>query len=163
MTFRVTAAGENLSYQWQYKKPNSGTWIRWSGKTAASLSLKATAANNDYQYRCVVSNEAGSVASEPATLNITGPIITAQPQSVGVAFGKTASFSVTATGENLHYQWQYKKPGSSSWIKWSGKTEASISFRASDKNDGYQYRCVVSNVDGSVKSNAATLTVRTAN
>ncbi|MBQ1372144.1 MAG: hypothetical protein IIY70_04360, partial [Oscillospiraceae bacterium] len=87
------------------------------------------------------------------------PVISEQPQSVNVVFGKTASFSVTATGENLRYQWQYKKPGSANWVNWSGKTSASISFKGIEKNNGNQYRCVVTNDEGSVTSNAATLTV----
>ena len=158
-TFTVAATGANLSYQWQYRKPGSTTWTKWSGKTTASISFNGSATNNGYQYRCVVSNDVGSVTSDAATLTITGPIITSQPKSVNVKLGSYATMRVTATGENLSYQWQYKKPGSTTWTKWSGKTTASISFKGSATNNGYQYRCVVSNAEGSVTSSAATLTV----
>ncbi|MBO4212009.1 MAG: hypothetical protein J5878_05075, partial [Oscillospiraceae bacterium] len=74
-----------------------------------------------------------------------------------------ATFSVTATGTNLKYQWQYKKSGSSTWTNWSGKTDATLSFKGTSTNNAYQYRCVVSNDSGSVTSSAATLTVAGAN
>ncbi|MBQ1372218.1 MAG: leucine-rich repeat protein, partial [Oscillospiraceae bacterium] len=164
-TFSVAATGNGLSYQWQYKKANSSTWYNWSGKTTASISFKGLEKNNGNQYRCVVSNAAGSVTSDAATLTVTDIItITGQPKSVTVGSGEYATFSVSANGENLKYRWQYKKQDSDEWINWSEKTTASISFRGVAKNNGYQYRCVVSNVAGGViTSEPATLTVGTAN
>ncbi|MBQ1410849.1 MAG: immunoglobulin domain-containing protein, partial [Oscillospiraceae bacterium] len=153
----------NLSYQWQYKRPTASNWTNWSGKTTATVSVKATSVNAGFQYRCIVSNNAGSVTSNVATLNgsSTGskPSITGQPSSVNVAAGKTASFTVVATGEGLSYRWQYKKAGSNSWTNWSGKTTATVTVKGSSSNNGWQYRCVVSNSAGSVTSSAATLTV----
>ncbi|MBQ1410280.1 MAG: immunoglobulin domain-containing protein [Oscillospiraceae bacterium] len=126
------------------------------------MSVKALNTNNGCQYRCIVSNAAGSVTSEAVTLSLTTsvakPVITGQPDSVEVALGKTASFSVVATGENLSYKWQYKKPSSSTWTTWSGKTAATVTVKASNANNGWQYRCIVSNAAGSVTSEAATLT-----
>ncbi|MBQ1409928.1 MAG: leucine-rich repeat protein [Oscillospiraceae bacterium] len=163
VSFSVVATGGELSYKWQYKKPGSSTWKNWSGKTAATVTVKASNANNGYQYRCIVSNAAGSVTSEAASLTLTAsaakPVITGQPASVSVALGQTASFSVVATGENLSYKWQYKKPGSSTWVTWSGKTAATVTVKASNANNGWQYRCIVSNSAGSVSSEAAALTV----
>ena len=69
-SFSVVAAAENLSYKWQYKKPGSSTWVTWSGKTAATVTVKASNANNGWQYRCIVSNSAGSVSSEAAALTV---------------------------------------------------------------------------------------------
>ncbi|MBQ1372240.1 MAG: hypothetical protein IIY70_04850, partial [Oscillospiraceae bacterium] len=75
--------------------------------------------------------------------------------------GRYACFRVTATGENLRYQWQYKKAGTTKWIDWAGKTTDSIRFKGIEKNNGNQYRCVVTNAEGTVISNAASLTVKT--
>ena len=165
-SFSVVATGENLSYKWQYKKPGASSWTTWSGKTAATVTVKASNANNGWQYRCIVSNTAGSVTSEAASLTLTAaaakPVITSQPTSVSVALGQTASFSVVATGENLSYKWQYKKPGASSWTNWSGKTTATVTVKASNANNGWQYRCIVSNSAGSVTSEAAELIVAAA-
>ena len=157
-TFSVSAVGENLRYQWQYKKAGQSAWTNWSGKTTASVSCTVGDANNGCRYRCVVSNKGGSVTSETVLLTmITAPAITAQPKSVSVKQGGTAVFTVAASGGALSYQWQYKKIGQSAWTNWSGKTSASAKCTAGTSNDGCQYRCVVKNVEGSVTSEIATL------
>lgn len=87
------------------------------------------------------------------------PVITSQPVSVSVENGTYATFSVTATGSDLSYQWQYRRINETGWSDWTGKTTNSIRFRGVATNNGNQYRCVVSNADGSVVSDPATLTV----
>ena len=165
-TFQVVASGSGLKYQWQYSKNNGASWTDWSGMTAATLSVKASATNNGCLYRCKVSTTAGSVTSSAATLTVTGstakPTITTQPKSVTVAIGAAATFKVVASGTGLQYQWQYKKSGATSWTDWSGKTAATLTVTASSTNGGCQYRCKVSNAGGSVTSSAATLTVTAA-
>ena len=159
-TFTVVASGDNLSYQWQYQKVGDADWTPWTGKTSASLSVKASSTNNGCMYRCVVSNADGSVISAPATLTvITAPVITTHPESTSVMLGEAATFTVVASGESLGYQWQYKREGDADWTAWAGKTSASLSVKASSTNNGCMYRCVVSNAAGSVISDAATLTV----
>ena len=162
-TFRVTAAGSDLEYQWQYKRSGASKWIDWSGKTSAVLPVTAGTGNGGCQYRCKVSNRAGMLYSSAATLTVTlpKPTITTQPKSVSVALGSTATFKVVASGSGLKYQWQYKKSGATTWTDWAGKTAATLTVTASSTNGGCQYRCVVSNTAGSVTSSAATLTVIT--
>jgi beta-galactosidase len=65
-TFRVVATGASpLSYQWQ----KSGAAI--SGATAASYTTPPTAAGHTGStYRVIVSNSAGQVISNPATLAV---------------------------------------------------------------------------------------------
>ena len=159
-TFKVVATGEALSYQWQYKKAGQSSWTNWSGKTSATVSCTAGTSNNGCLYRCVIKNALGSVTSNTAKLTtvIGAPVITAQPKSVGVAKGETATFQVTATGSGLSYQWQYKKVGESAWTNWSGKTAAKVTCTAGTSNNGCQYRCVVKNSKGSVTSSVAVLT-----
>ena len=162
-TFKVTATGSSIKYQWQFRKAGETVWYNWSGKTSASLPVTGSATNNGCQYRCVISNAVGHVNSAAVTLTVSGsaakPTITTQPKSVSVALGASATFKVVASGSGLKYQWQYKKSGESSWTSWSGKTAASLTVTASSTNGGCQYRCVVSNSAGSVTSSAATLTV----
>src|SRR5256885_85167 len=80
-TFTVVAAGTApLSYQWR----KSGTAI--SGATASSYTTPATtSADNGSQFTVVVSNTAGSVTSNAATLTVSAaavaPSITTQPGS----------------------------------------------------------------------------------
>ena len=69
-TLRVAASGGNLKYQWQYKKAGASSWTTWSGRSSASLTVVGSDTNNDCQYRCVVSNSAGSITSNAATLTV---------------------------------------------------------------------------------------------
>ncbi|MFR7987770.1 MAG: S-layer homology domain-containing protein [Anaerotignum lactatifermentans] len=107
-------------------------------------------------------NTGGALNGEPGgTGKIeTTPTIDTQPESQTVTAGETAEFSVTATGENLSYQWQKITDNGSSWMDITGETNASytIATTTTYMNDT-QYRCVVSNSAGSVESDAATLTV----
>ena len=70
-TFTVAATGENLSYQWQLSTDNGQNWTGIGGATGVSYTTEATTISmSGYQYRCVVSNSAGSVTSSAATLAV---------------------------------------------------------------------------------------------
>ena len=157
-TFSVMAAGTGpLNYQWQ-----KGT-TPVSGATSASYTTPATTtADNGLQFSVVVSNSAGSVTSNTATLTVNPapavPLITQQPSNQTVNAGQTASFSVMAVGvAPLTYQWQ------KGTTPISGETSASYTtLPTTTADNGSQYRVVVSNANGNATSNAATLTVSTA-
>ena len=75
-TFTVAASGTApLAYQWQ--KLNGTTWTNLangsgvSGATTATLTLTAVDAADAGQYRVIVTNSAGSVTSNAATLTVT--------------------------------------------------------------------------------------------
>ena len=159
--FSVTASGTGLTYQWQYSKDNGATWKTWSGKTASSVSVKASATNNGTLYRVVVKNEAGTVNSTGVKLTVSGvkPAIILQPKAATVANGATATFSVTASGTGLTYQWQYSKDNGTTWKTWSGKTSSSVSVKASATNNGTLYRVAVTNDEGTTYSAGVKLTV----
>jgi hypothetical protein len=157
-TFSVTAAGTTpLAYQWQ-----QGT-TAISGATSASYTTPATTtSNNGAQFSVVVSNSAGKITSNAATLTVNAapvaPSITQQPSNQTVTAGQTATFSVTAAGTTpLTYQWQQ---GTNAI---SGATSASYTTPATTtSNNGAQFSVVVSNSQGKATSNAATLTVNAA-
>jgi hypothetical protein len=88
------------------------------------------------------------------------PAIIQQPQGLTVTAGATATFSVTATGSGLSYQWSSAPSGSSTFTSISGATVSSYTTPATAlAQSGTQYMCAVSNGNGSVNSSAATLTV----
>jgi len=99
-----------------------------------------------------------NIVLEKVTGGSSAPTITAQPLNQTVALGQTASFSVSAVGTApLSYRWQ--KSGADI----AGATGASYTTPAATSGDnGLTYRCIVSNVQSSVTSNAATLTVSAA-
>ena len=87
------------------------------------------------------------------------PVISQQPQSTTVTANQTATFSVTAVGA-LSYQWQSEAPGASSFGNISGAASSSYATGALPQSaSGTQYRCTVTNNNGSVTSNTVTLTV----
>ena len=157
-TFAVVATGTApLSYQWQKNGANV------SGATSATYSTPpTTTADNAATFQAVVSNSAGSVTSNRATLTVNpaaaAPTITTQPVNQTVTAGQTATFSVVATGTApLGYQWQMNGANI------SGATSASYSTPVTTSaENGATFVVVVSNAVGSVTSNSATLTVSSA-
>ena len=69
--FSVKATGDKLSYQWYYRKKGAKSWTKWSGKTAASVSLKAAKGWNGAQFYCLVKDSSGkSVKSKTVRLTV---------------------------------------------------------------------------------------------
>lgn len=166
-TFRVSASGTGLTYQWQTLKVGETTWIKTNldGSTTRVLSFKATESLNGRKFRCVITDKNGATAtSSAAKLTVCAkPVISSQPKSALYVAGKTATFTVSASGSGLKYQWETLPVGATSWIKTSlgGATTNKLSFEASMGLSGRKYRCVVTDqYGGSKTSSAATLTVK---
>jgi glucose/arabinose dehydrogenase len=88
----------------------------------------------------------------------TAPIITTQPQSISVAEGSPASFTVTASGSQpLSYQWRKNT------INISGATSSTYTIPSVTTSDAGNYSVIVNNSAGSATSNDAVLTVTPAN
>ena len=69
VTFTVIATGTQLSYQWQKNGINIfNTANTYSGTTTATLTILSVTAVDSGQYRVSVSNSAGSVISNQASL-----------------------------------------------------------------------------------------------
>jgi len=154
-TFSVSGSGAApLSYQWR----KNGAAI--SGANSASYTTPATSTSDSgSQFTVVVSNSAGNVTSNVATLTVTAadvaPSITTQPVNQMVTVGQTATFSVTASGTSpLNYQW--RKNGTTI----NGATSPSYITPATAISDsGSAFTIAISNSMGNVTSNTATLTV----
>ncbi len=70
-TFTVVADGENLAYQWQY----GGVDIMditdmYSGTNTSTLTVITVGASDEGVYVCNVSNENGTVTTDPAFLSV---------------------------------------------------------------------------------------------
>ncbi len=164
--FTVAASGTDLNYQWQYKKAGSSTWYNSTstGNKTKTLTVEATEARNGMQFRCKVTNAAGTTTSNAATLTVQSkPVITTQPASKSAAVGENVKFTVAASGSGLNYQWQYKKAGSSTWYNSTstGNKTKTLTVEATTARSGMQFRCKVTNAAGTATSSAATLTVVT--
>jgi hypothetical protein len=88
----------------------------------------------------------------------TAPGFSAQPANQSVTAGRTATFSVTATGTApLAYQWQKNNANISGATSSSYTTPATVSG-----DNGATFRVMVTNSAGNATSNPATLTVTAA-
>ena len=90
------------------------------------------------------------LTSDAALLTTAAPLtITSQPESITTAPGTTVYFTVEADGDGLAYQWQLKTP-TGDWqnsTAKSGKT-ANLSVSVTTGKNCYQYRCVITDVNG---------------
>lgn len=151
VTFTVAANGAGLTYQWR----KGGVNI--SNANAASYTINNVNSADAGTYDVVVSNACAlSVTSAAATLTVGNTSISTQPSNQAVCPGASATFSVTATGSNLVYQW--RKSG----VDISGANGASYTISAVSTTDAGDYDVVVTGSCGTVTSSAATLTVNAA-
>ena len=98
-TFTVVATGTApLSYQWQ----KNGTAI--TGATSATYTTPATtSADNGAQFVVVVSNVAGNVTSNAATLTVNAAGTMPQFGHVFIAEGENTTFSSSFSSSNMPY------------------------------------------------------------
>ncbi|MBI4623879.1 MAG: immunoglobulin domain-containing protein [Verrucomicrobia bacterium] len=88
------------------------------------------------------------------TLSLIPPAIVAQPVSISVTAGQSATFSVTATGSPAP-TFQWRKGGTAL----GGATSATFSLANVQAADAGSYTVTVANSAGNVVSNAAVLTM----
>lgn len=168
-SFSVTATGAT-SYQWQVSTTGTGgtynnvSGATYSGANTNTLTLTNVPASfNGYAYRCAVTNASGTINSNGALLTVNStPSISSQPGDETNCPGSNSSFSVTAGGGALSYQWEVNTGSGFSNVPasapYSGTTSATLTLaNPSSTMYGYQYRVVVSNSCGSTTSNAVTL------
>ena len=162
-TFSVAATG---TYQWQFSTPAAPTsFSNIIGATSATLTLTAPAATlNGNLYRVLVSGQCGVTTSNTALLTVnTPPAISANPQSVILCAGASTTFSVTASGTGLNYQWQISTAAVPAFTNIPTATSSSYTVNPVTAGmNGDQYRVVVTGTCAPpATSAAATLTVVT--
>ncbi|QBZ97669.1 Ig-like domain-containing protein [Flavobacterium sangjuense] len=165
-TFSVTATGTGLSYQWYKGATALSNGGAISGATSATLTINPIATGDAAtNYRCVVSGASPctAVTSNNAALVVNQlPAITSQPAaSQTLCSGSSVSFSVTATGTGLTYQWYNGATLLSNGGSISGATSATLTINpVSTADTSSNYKCVVSgSCSPSATSNNATLIV----
>ena len=97
---------------------------------------------------------AAPAPTPPPAVVANPPVIAAQPAAAAAITGASATFSVSASGAELKYQWQ--KNG----VAIAGATGSTYTTGAVTASDhGAAYNVVVSNADGSVASAPAALSL----
>ena len=162
--FNVLAAGSNpLRYQWYFNTTSNSPGSLLTGQTNSLLSFTASTNSNGRYFSVVITNTLGKATSSPALLVVVSmPLITTNPQPVTVSAGSTATFSVTALGQNLFYQWYSNAVNTAIGTPLAGQTGSTCSFTANTNSNGRYYSVVVTNTFGAVTSSPALLTVQIA-
>ncbi|MBP8959519.1 MAG: DUF2341 domain-containing protein [Bacteroidales bacterium] len=163
-----TAPDKEYCYsQITYLEATSGENIRWySGGTLVSTANPySTGKTTPGTYTYTVTQTVNGCESPATTVTLTiysGITVSAQPQPVTICAGDNATFSVTATGYNLAYQWQENGANISDGGIYSGATTSTLTLTNPDNlKNGKQYRCVISATCGTspINSTAALLTI----
>ncbi len=144
---------------------SGSTWTTFSGTivaTSTSMTLwldgrtGSTGQNNTACFDAVVVTCEEMPAGQP-------PTITLQPSAQNVCASANASFTVAATGTGtLTYQWQTNSVNISNGSHYSGCTATTLWVTNISSSDAVNYRCVVTDQNGSTTSSNAALTLKTA-
>jgi hypothetical protein len=69
-SFTVASSNPTDTVQWQVSSDNGATFTPISGATSTTYSFTASAAQSGYEYQAILTNSAGSLTSNPATLMV---------------------------------------------------------------------------------------------
>lgn len=163
--FSVTAAGTNLSYQWQVSTNGGTSFTDIAGATNAALALTGvTGSMNSNQYQVVIASCGPTgLVSSAVTLTVNGAAtIATQPINTSACTGGgDATFTVTAAGNNLGYQWQVSTNGGTTFTNITGATAATLTLTGiTSALNNNVYQAIISNpCTSSLTTSQATLTV----
>jgi gliding motility-associated-like protein len=109
VSFTVSASGAGITYQWRRGNINLVNFGNISGVTTATLTINPVTlldAANDYNV--IIGGPFGPTdTSSNVSLTVnTPPAITSQPINQISCSGDAVSFTVSATGSGLMYQWR---------------------------------------------------------
>ncbi len=151
VSFSVAVTGTNPTYQWRKN------FVTIAGATSSTLTLNNVTSADNGSYLCVVTGECSTAQlSTAATLTVNAATtISDQPDSQTVDEGDPVTFSVTASGTGIGYQWKKDT------VNISGATSSSYNIASTVAGDAGSYTCEVTGACGAVTSSAAVLTVNT--
>ena len=158
-TNQTAVAGSNVVFStiasgtgpYNYAWSKNGAAI--SGQTNSSLTLNNVTTSDAATYSVIVGGAMGTVTNS-ATLTVNVPVtVTAAPTNQTVVVGNNVTFSVTATGTGLSYQWLFNGSviGTSNSLTLNNVTTSQSGI----------YTVIVNGTVGSA-TNSATLTVNKA-
>jgi hypothetical protein len=168
--FSIEVSVDTVAPNFQWEKFDSGTssWVSIPGAQTKVLTIASAQESDEGDYRCVVSNLAGTTISNTGHLNVyDGVAITQHPTDQTLPPGYTAVFTVVAVGQPpVFYQWQKAPTATGPWVDISEsenptRDDPSLFINSVTFADSGFYRCKVTNFasPSGVFSNAAQLTV----
>ena len=156
----MTLADAGLTLAGSTIHPADGT-LEWIDDAGVLPNDTAVEMNKTYKWRFTPADTNYEILTGEIELyHVDAPAVTAQPKSVSVTVGDTATFEVTATGTDVTYQWQIDRNDGKGFVNITGATGATYTTGVTDRDcNGFKYRCVISNAAGSATTDTVVLTV----
>ena len=162
-TFTVSTTGSGITYQWRKGGVNLTDGGSVSGATTNSLTITGAAAANTGTYDVVVTQNC-SISSTAVSLNLyTPPSVSTQPTNKFVCLNGNVTFTVTAAGSGLNYQWRKGGVNLTNGGNISGATTSSLAISNATAADAATYDVVIlGTCEPAVTSNEVTLSIENA-
>ncbi len=146
----AVTGGGTYTYQWYLNN------VRLIGATANPYIVDTLTAANAGTYTVDVTNALGTVRLTAGTITVGAvgsPVLALQPVSKTIVPGGTFTVAASATGSGLTYQWFRNG------TQLAGETGAILLRNNAGTADAGNYTVRVTNANGAVTSNAATITL----
>jgi hypothetical protein len=123
---------------------NAGATIPYTGGLASTIYVTPTVNSNYSVFFTTLTPCTSATTTVPISV-FTPATLTSPPANRAVCVGNNATFSVTATGGPLTYQWQVSVDGGVSYSNISGATSSTLTLNAVTlAMHNNLYRCVIS-------------------
>lgn len=132
-----------------------------SGKSSSGKSSSGKSSSGKKDAGKSNSGKNNTASTQKPAETKAAPSIKMQPNGIVIASGNSVTFTVAAKGtEPLQYAWQVDKNDGKGWTDIPDATNAAYTVdKAGKEQNGWKFRCVVSNSVGKTESSAATLTI----
>jgi subtilisin family serine protease len=164
-TFTAAATGTPTpTVIWQLSFDGGTVYHDIAWATSTTLTFTTDSSHNGYLFRAKFTNSAGTATTTVATLTVTSgpsaPVVTQNPSNLTVTAGQQATFTAAASGTPTPTViWQVSTNGGATYNNIGWATSTTLSFTTVSSHNGYRFRAVFTNSNGSATTTAATLTV----
>ncbi|HEY2093783.1 MAG TPA: hypothetical protein VGJ81_18075 [Thermoanaerobaculia bacterium] len=161
VTLSVTAQNTwDMHYQWYLWDPTASAWSAISWGTSSTYVENPTTVSNTYMVSlwnsCGLTTNSSSIAitRTPACYPAA---ITTQPHSVTFNAGSSVTFSVAASGTNIHYQWYASDPSNGTFTALAGQYAVTLTVTPQSQTAAY-YVVATASCGASAVSSTVTAT-----